>query len=670
MLSDSRTAVRAWRFGVFELDLRAGELRRGGVKLRLRGQPIEILRILIERQGELVPREEIRQRLWPADTFVDFDHGLNAAVNRLREAIGDAADNPRFIETVPRRGYRFIAPVQPVPAAPAVPPASPDPVIPTASARGPAPSPPEVHRPDEPAAPDPASRARGDAGALRSRERRWALVSAVLAVALAAALVTLRRVERPSAPAARTGADSKVMIAVLPFENFSRDPDQEYFSDGITEEMITRLGELHPQRIGVIARTTVMQYKRGSKNVADIGRELNVDYVLEGSVRRSSRRVRIVAQLVQVSDQTQVWSQTYERDEADLLAIQSEVATRIANALSGGVLTTVRPALAAPDSDAYELALRGRYFRQQASAESVRRALEYFERAIALAPDYAPAHAGLSDCYRLLAAPGWEVERPAALMTKAREAALRTQQLAPDLPEGFVVRAMVRFNAEWDVRGAERDLLRAIELNPSLSQAHQYYSSLLTTMNRPDEAIASARLARDLDPLSPTANTTLGVRLYYAGRYEEAIAQFRRTLEVTPAFAVAHWGIGESLRELGRLPDAIAALERAVALSGSSTYMPAWLGHAVALANQHDRALAIDRDLEARSAREYVSPFHRALIRLGLGDEERTMDWLEKAYADGSAWMVYLPAEPEFRGLHANRRFQQLLARVRERSSN
>jgi TolB-like protein/DNA-binding winged helix-turn-helix (wHTH) protein len=668
MLSDSPTTVRAWRFGVFELDLRAGELRRGGVKLRLRGQPIEILRILIERSGELVPREELRQRLWPADTFVDFDHGLNAAVNRLREALGDAADNPRFIETVPRRGYRFIAPVQPVAAAPTQP-TTPDPNIPVTGTPG-ATSPPDVHTPDEPTVPDLSSRVKSSTQLQRSRERWWALLSAVLAVALAATLVMLRRAERPPAPATRTVAASKVMIAVLPFENFSRDPDQEYFSDGITEEMITRLGEMHPQGIGVIARTTVMQYKRASKNVADIGRELKVDYVLEGSVRRSSRRVRIVAQLVQVSDQTQVWSQTYERDEADLLALQSEVATRIAHALSGGVLTTV-PATPPPlVSDAYELALRGRYFRQQASAESVRRAIGYFERAIALAPDYAAAHAGLSDCYRLLAAPGWEVERPAVLMAKAREAALRTQQLAPDLPEGFVVRAMVRFNAEWDVRGAERDLLRAIALNPSLSQAHQYYSSLLTTMNRADEAIASARLARDLDPLSPTANTTLGVRLYYAGRYEDAIAQFRRTLEVTPAFAVAHWGIGESLRELGRLPDAIAALERAVALSGSSTYMPAWLGHALAVANERTRALEIDRELAARSAREYVSPFHRALIQLGLGDQERTLDWLEKAYADGSAWMIYLPAEPEFRPLHANARFQRLLARVRERSSN
>jgi TolB-like protein/DNA-binding winged helix-turn-helix (wHTH) protein/Tfp pilus assembly protein PilF len=636
----------SYRFGLFEVDSRTGELRKQGRQLKLRGRPFDILVLLLARGGDVITREELRQQLWQADTFVDFDHGLNSAINRLREALGDSAENPRFIETLPKRGYRFIAPIE----------------VPLASASSvtapPRPStlpqlPPSLPLPEvSPSAAQP----------LSSPSRAVLLLAfGALAVALVVAALYLR-VGRP--PAATS---SRMTLAVLPFQNLSTDAEQEFFSDGFTEEMIAELGALDPNHLGVIARTTTMLYKGAKKDVGQIKRDLGVDYVLEGSIRRAGERMRITAQLVQTTDMTHLWAESYDRDVSDVLAIQKEVAMKIAHSLTlalkrprtGGAQTT------AASFPAYELCLRGRFFREQATEEGARKAIEYFQRAIAIDPSYAPAHSGLADCYRLLGAPGWEVEQPADLLRKAKAGAERALKLDPESSEAHAVLSMVKLDYDWDLPGSEREVLEAIRLNPSSVQAHQYYSSTLTTMGRMEDATREAHRAMELDPLSAIAGATLGIRYWYDGRINEAIAEFNKTLEANPEFGVAHWGLAQCYRQRGDTTRELAELRRAVTLSGNSAYMRAHLAYGLATSGDREHALAIQHELEAEGRERYGSPYHFALIAAGLGDQEAMMRALERAFTDRSGWMVFLPVEPEFSGVRQLPAFRQLLARVK-----
>jgi TolB-like protein/DNA-binding winged helix-turn-helix (wHTH) protein/tetratricopeptide (TPR) repeat protein len=749
---------RAYRFGPFELDPTSGELRRKGLKVRLRGRPIDILILLIRRQGELVSRDDLRTQLWQADTFVDFDHGLNSAMNKLREALGDTGGNSRYIETVPRRGYRFIAPVEPIgdrtPTQPAdrsqpaaevdvhagdsrrESPSTPAPGFasdagrfeadtqraagpiahagdrptPSAAASGKtpgpgshsalapplgpdgaqrSPGPPTNAAADSvglsptwtsrPAAihPDAKARGHGDPGGVpfnaaadnprlattpTSRPAAFRFLAAIAAVIVIAGAGAIGYGRWHSAAA----ANGRVMLVVLPFDNVGG-PGQDFFSDGITDEMITQLGSLDPQRLGVIARTTAMQYRHSSKNVMDIGRELNVDYLLEGSVRRDAEHVRITAQLIDVHSQTQLWTEAYERDLKDVLMLQRDVGMRLAKSLAGGVLSPVlarQPEPATPQFAAYELVLKARSLRQQATEESAWQCVATFEEAVRIDPNYAPAHAGLADCYRLLGAPGWEAGPPRELFEQARRAAERAIALDPKLGEGYAARSMVRFNADWDLAGASQDLDHAMALNPNLARAYQYKSALLVTMGRFDDAVDAARRGQELDPLSSIEQTTLGIRLYYARRYPEAIDQFTRTF-ANSNFGVTHWGLGETYRELGRHAEAIPELTKAVQLSNNSPYMRAWLAHGLAAAGRRDEALAIRHDLERLANERYVSPFLFALMASGLGEREQTLSWLEKTFDARSGWMPFVPVEPEFQWLSKDPAFLHLVARVR-----
>jgi TolB-like protein/DNA-binding winged helix-turn-helix (wHTH) protein/Flp pilus assembly protein TadD len=633
----------SFRFGLFEVDSRTGELRKQGRPLKLRGRPFDILVLLLRRGGDVISREELRQVLWQADTFVDFDHGLNSSINRLREALGDSAENPRFIETLPKRGYRFIAPID-VPA-PLAGPLSLD---------------------VEPV-PDPAPSL--DTATVSARRRlsapsRIVLLLAVgaLTVAAVAAALYLRVGPRPSG-----GPGSRMTLAVLPFQNLSNDATQEFFSDGFTEEMIAELGALDPDHLGVIARTTTMLYKGARKDVGQIKRDLGVDYVLEGSIRRAGTRMRITAQLIQTTDMTHLWAESYDRDVADVLAIQSEVAMKIARSLT---LALKRPHADASQTassafPAYELCLRGKFFRGQATEEGARKAIEYFQKAIALDPLYAPAHSGLADSYRLLGAPGWEVEQPAELLRKAKAGAERALQLDPQSSEAHAVLSMVKLDYEWDLPGSEREVLEALRLNPSSVQAHQYYSSTLTTMGRLEEAVREAHRAMELDPLSATAGASLAIRYWYNGRIDEAIAEFNKTLEANPEFGVAHWGLAQCYRQRGDSARELEELRRAVALSGNSAYMRAHLAYGLAVSGDRERALAIRRELEAEARERYASPYHFALIAAGLRDQAGMMSALERAFTDRSGWMVFLAVEPEFSDVRQLPEFQRLLARVK-----
>jgi TolB-like protein/Flp pilus assembly protein TadD len=457
----------------------------------------------------------------------------------------------------------------------------------------------------------------------------------------------------------------KMTLAVLPFENLSADADQDFFTDGFTDEMISELGKLDPDRLGVIARTTTRLYKNARKDIGQIHQELGVDYVLEGSIRRAANRVRITAQLVQTNDMTHLWAESYDRDVSDVLTIQSEVAMKIAHSLT---LALRRPdaqsTRGTTSSTAYDLYLRGRSFREQATEESARKAIEYFQRAIAADPQYARAHAGIADAYWLLGAPGWEVEKPMALLDRAQASAERALAIDPQLAEAHAVLAMVRLSYRWDRAGAEREIQEAIRLNPSSALAHQYYSTALTTMGRFDEAVAESRRALELDPLSAPASTTLGIRYWYAGRLAEAMIQFSKTIDANPEFAIAHWGLAQAHLANGEHTRAIDELQRALELSGNSAYMRAHLAFALAKAGNRERAKSLQRELEDESRERYESPYHQALIALGLGDRAAMMQALERAFNDRSGWLVFLPVEPEFAGERAAPEFQRLLARV------
>jgi len=652
MTTQTSTARTVYRFGLFEVDERTGEMRKQGRPLKLRGRPFDILVLLLRRGGDVVSREELRQQLWPADTFVDFDHGLNSAMNRLRDALRDSAESPRFIETLPRRGYRFIAPVT---------------VVQTSTGAGTRQTGAPIDEvPSPPLAPAPEASSPSDAraGGTRiavSRPSSVVLGLAVvaLAVSVGVAAVYFRVVKTTTPP-----LPSKMTLAVLPFENLSPEADQDYFSEGFTDEMIAELGKLDPEHLGVIARTTSRLYKDAKKSVGQIRSELGVDYVLEGSIRRAGDRVRITAQLVQAASMTNLWAERYDREVSDVLTIQSEVAMKIAHSLALALNRPQAGAGQASSFPAYELCLRGRFFREQATEEGARKAIEYFQRAIAMDPSYAPAHSGLADCYRLLGAPGWEVEQPAELLRKAKAGAERALELDARSSEAHAVLSMVKLDYEWDLQGSEREVLEAIRLNPSSVQAHQYYSATLTTMRRLDEAIREAQRAKELDPLSAIAGTSLAIRYWYAGRIDEALDEFRRTLDTSPEFPVAHWGLAQCYRARGDTRREIEELQRAVALSGNSAYMRAHLAFGYATSGDQAKADSIRQELATEGRGRYASPYHDALISVGLDDRQRTMVALERAFADRSGWIVFLPVEPEFETVRQAPEFQRLLARV------
>src|SRR5712692_2711761 len=634
-MSQSATPWRILCFGSFEVDLASGELRRQGLKIGLRDQPFRLLALLLERAGEVVTREELRDKLWPADTFVDFDHSLNTAVRKLREALGDSAETPRYVETLARRGYRFVAPLaEPGPGAPLAHSADAD----VASA-----------------SPPPAAR-------LRSSARRALVIAAVLSSAALVAHWVGRR------PKPRTPPGQRLTLAVLPFDNLSGDADQEYLSDGLTEEMITQLGRLEPDRLRVTARSSTWKYKRAERDIDRLRQELGADYVLEGSLRRAGERVRVTAQLIQAVDQTHVWAETYERDLGDVLVLESEVARAVARAIALTLTPDAQARLASARSvrpESYQDYLRGRYFFNRKTEAALKQALGYFQRAVAADPGYAPAYTGLADCYWSLGASATVGGLPPRqTMPEAKAAALKALEIDGTLAEAHTSLAMVHLLYDWDLAASEKEFRRAIELDPNYTTAHHWYSHCLLPLGRTEESLAESKRALELEPLQLVVGIHLGWHYLYARQYDQAIEQFRRTLELDPAFPQAQRYAAWGYLQKGMHEEAIASLRAALGRIGRNPEVEGELGHALGVAGRRAEALVMLEGLRQLSSTRYVSPYSVALVHVGLGDRDQALAWLEKAYAERSDYMPYLSREPMLDGLRADPRFDALVGRV------
>ncbi len=456
----------------------------------------------------------------------------------------------------------------------------------------------------------------------------------------------------------------RVCLAVLPFENLSGDPDQEYFSDGLTEEMITQLGRLDPQRLGVIARTSVMPYRNSEKGIDCIARELGVDYVIEGSARRSVNRVRITAQLIRARDQTHLLAETYERSTADILSIQTEFAERVAQSFTIDLLGGRLHAAPLPtiNPDAHEAYLKGRFWFNKRTEEGFLKAINHFRRAIEIDPQYAVAHAGLAEVFVVVGLYG--MLPPKETYERAKAEAKRALQLDARIAEAHAALGFAKLRYEWDWKGAEADHLRAIELDSNYATAHLWYGLFLAAMERFDEALAELKHARQIDPLAMATNAHLGWILYLSRQYEQAAEQLGNSLEIEPNFPLARFFLGFAYEQQGRYADAIGEFEKASELTGGHPGALAGLGHAHALAGNRTEAQKYLARLEKDAGRRYVSPYFIALVYVGLGDTDEAFRWLDTACEHRSDWLVHLKIEPALDPLRSDPRFDKLVRRV------
>jgi TolB-like protein/Tfp pilus assembly protein PilF len=493
--------------------------------------------------------------------------------------------------------------------------------------------------------------------------RRWALGAGVLVLVGIAVLVGLNVAGLRDRLLGRAGAPKIESIAVLPLANLSGDPEQEYFADGMTDALIAELGQIGSLR--VISRTSVMQYKGAKRSLPQIAKELNVDAVIEGSVLRSGDRVRITAQLIGAVPERHLWARNYERDLRDVLTLQGEIARTIADEVKANVTPDVQARLARArrvNPDAYQAYLKGRYFWNKRTEDGSKRAIAYFEQALEVDPAYAMAWAGLADCYNILA--NYDFVPPKEGFAKAKEAATRALELDDTLAEGHTSLGYVKLNLEWDWPDAERELKRALELNPSYATAHHWYSDYLGTTGRHEEAIAEIRRAQQLDPLSPMINTMAGIALYGAHRYDQASDQLRRVLEMDPNFALAHFWLGRTYEQKGQWESAIAEHQKAAAALGGGAYAMAALGHAYAAAGRRSDALKTLAALDEMRKTAYVSPYAIGVVHLGLSQREQALEWLERAYEERDVRMLDLKFDPRLDPLRSVPCFQELLRRM------
>ena len=619
------------RFGTYEVDLHAGELRKGGIRIKVQQQPLKLLEILLERPGEVVTREELRGRIWPNESFGRFDQAVNIAIAKLRGALGDSADNPRFIETIPRRGYRFLAEV-------------------AVFQRDPAKLEPVLETPTTAESRDSAADA-AEKGMLERRPgpRSWMILgfSAVLLAVLAFTIVRWR-----NRSAANASPSSPIQsLAVLPLENLSGDT-QDYFADGMTDELITDLAQIGALR--VISRTSVMPYKGARRPLPLVARELNVDAIVEGTVLRSGDQVRITAQLIQASADKHLWAASYQGDSRNTLSLQKQVASAIADQIrieltphEQAVLKNAR----AVDPEAHEYYLKGRFFFNKRN--SGEKAQWYFQQAIQKDPNYPLPYTGLADVYQLSDNP-----------RLAREAVQTALALDDELAEAHNSLAELLYVFDRDWIGAEREFKRALELNPNYAPAHHWYSMYLAFVGRKQEALAEAQKAYDLDPLSPVVGANLAKILQENGRYDKAIDYAKRTLELEPNSAVTHAVLGIVYEDKKLYPEAISEYKTALQLGGPPGEMRGLLGYVYAATGDLGNAEKMIRELKQLWPGHAHAALDLAGVYSGLGQKDQALYWLGKASDAEVGDLVVVAQNPHFAALRSDRRFQAFVKQL------
>jgi len=627
------------RFGVFEADTRTGELRRHGLRIKLQEQPFRVLSMLLAQPGELVTREELHLKLWPGGTFVDFEHGLNKAINKLRDALGDDRETPRYIETLPRRGYRFIAPI---------------------SNANPATEPGESAAPPG-ALPDSVVTGLRPTARWMTPAKTLLLITLALLVSVLGFRLIRTQVHHAAAPPSAASIRS---LAVLPLQNLSGDNNQEYFSDGMTDELITDLGQMSALR--VTSRTSVMHYKGTTETLPQIGRELGVDAIVEGAVFRSGDRVRITAQLVDARTDRHLWARSYERDPRDVITMQDEVARDIADEISVKVTSQERARLADSrpiNPQAHEAYLKGLYYWNQFTEAGVKKSYEFFQQAIAKDPNYALGYSGLANYYAVMYVRFAAYSQNDAC-PKAEAAALKAVELDDSLAEAHHALAGIRLFCDWDWRGAESGFERAIQLNPNYAESRRVYADLLAFRGRAGEAVTEMERAVENDPMSVDLNMALGWIFYWTRHYEQAIGQYQKAEAMDSDRPNTHEGLANVYLQKRQLDLAIREYRKAVELSGDAPDVLCRLGYADAVAGKQDEALEIIKRLEEMSKHRPVSPVERAIIYIGLSDREQALAWLDKAYEQHDFRMLGLKSDAVYDSLRSEPRFQDLLRRM------
>lgn len=631
---------RIARFGVFEADLDNRQLTKSGYRIRLQDQPFQILALLLDRQGVVVTREELKERLWPGDTFVEFDVGVNTAIKKLRAALSDSADNPRFVETVPRIGYRFVSPVSvsgvSIPSA----------VDGEVAAPAAGTTQPEFPPVATDVAPVPQR---------RFRLLPWAALAVLLVIGFA---IWMRIRSMPQA--AQLGSIHS--IAVLPLQNMSADPSQEYFADGMTDEIITDLAKLAGPK--VISRTSAMQYKGTHKTIPEIARELHVGAVVEGSVERSGDRMRVRVQLIQVSSDQNLWAESYDRQLSDVLRLEADVAQDIARQIELRLTPQQQQNLAhnrTLNPQAFQNYLQGRHYWAMRTNESLTQAIEYFDRAIQEDPDDARSYAGLAQCYIVL--PLLTKVSQTEAYPKARDAAAKALGLDDSLAEAHLSIAEVRLYQDWDFIGAEKEFKRALDLNPNYSTGRQWYGEFLSLMGRHEEAISELQKALALDPLSAVVHLQFGNTLQEARQYDRALDQYREALKIDPKFLPPFDAIHWALRRQGKLVESIPYLRTAVQLWDTK-------GDLVALVDKLPDAYATGGKtgylLQCINIHEHVGRpwFYLARDYADLGDRETALAKLNKSYQNRETELLWLLGDAELDTLRSDPRFQELVKKV------
>jgi TolB-like protein/DNA-binding winged helix-turn-helix (wHTH) protein/Tfp pilus assembly protein PilF len=623
---------RVYRFAEFELRAAESELRNGSAGIRLQEKPLLLLVALLDHPQNLVTRDQLRERLWDHETFVDYELGINAAVKKLRDALGDSVENPRFIQTVTRKGYRWLTPVEVV----------------GPGKESTADSLPSATSPDSVSKPGP--RAFSQIG--------WGLASLATAIVIVAGLAFLRWHKEEHRPKPIRS------LAVLPLRNLSPDPGQDYFADGITEELITDLAQSLPLR--VISRTSVMRYRQTSEPITQIARELDVDAVVEGAVARSGRRVTVTVQLIDATEDRHLWAKEFDRNVEDILGIEAELSQEIAGQVSGALAPAPNSKPVSPhpaDAEVYDLCLLGRYFWNKRTPAGLTRSIDYFQRAIHRDPNYAPAYAGLAEGYVIL--PSYDSVVPADSFSKARMDANRAIELDDTLADAHAVLAFVALNY-WatDRTIAEHEFKRALQLNPNYTTAHQWFAFYLTFEGRTDEAIAEMERARQLDPLSAIINADEGHMLYASGRKSEARLRLQQAIELEPDFGQPHETLALIDLEEGHGTDALGEARAGLKLDSTNPRTMAEAGYVLAVTGHTGEArkmLATLNELDHRGGN--TSPDFQAFIYLGLGDRDRAIDVIAQTETRKvGAGLRALQQWPIFNQLKGDPRYQKLMA--------